>query len=227
MALFVITGTDVALSAAAHDFSAAIIGTISGVGGGMIRDVLRVRSPVCSEPGTSTPQRPSQALCCTSCYSSSPCRQPSLRGSRPSRSSRSKCCHSTTGGACRGSAPESSNDRPGPRQEIRRGRTRLPVTRSVAREAHEEAGLQFVVGGRDAGSAAGPVSVIDSGAWPGSQRTPSVIDSAAWPRRDGHGEAAPASRADEKSAPCRSAPSKSADSNRCSTNDRRRRSLER
>ena len=45
MALFVITGTNVALSAGANDFSAAIIGTISGVGGGMIRDVLANQIP--------------------------------------------------------------------------------------------------------------------------------------------------------------------------------------
>ena len=45
MALFVITGTNVALSAA-NDFSAAIIGTISGVGGGMIRACWPIRFPV-------------------------------------------------------------------------------------------------------------------------------------------------------------------------------------
>ena len=45
MALFVITGTNVAPSAGANDFSAAIIGTISGVGGGMIRDVLANQIP--------------------------------------------------------------------------------------------------------------------------------------------------------------------------------------
>jgi uncharacterized membrane protein YeiH len=45
MALFVITGTNVALSAGADDFSAAIIGVISGVGGGIIRDVLANQIP--------------------------------------------------------------------------------------------------------------------------------------------------------------------------------------
>ena len=45
MALFVITGTNVVPSAGANDFSAAIIGTISGVGGGMIRDVLANQIP--------------------------------------------------------------------------------------------------------------------------------------------------------------------------------------
>lgn len=45
MALFVITGTNVALSAGADDFSAAIIGVISGVGGGIIRDVLAGQIP--------------------------------------------------------------------------------------------------------------------------------------------------------------------------------------
>jgi uncharacterized membrane protein YeiH len=45
MALFVITGTNVALSAGASNFSAAIIGVISGVGGGMIRDVLAGQIP--------------------------------------------------------------------------------------------------------------------------------------------------------------------------------------
>lgn len=45
MALFVITGTNVALSAGADPFSAAIIGVISGVGGGMIRDVLANQIP--------------------------------------------------------------------------------------------------------------------------------------------------------------------------------------
>ena len=45
MALFVITGTNVALSAGAGDFSAAIIGVIAGVGGGIIRDVLAGQIP--------------------------------------------------------------------------------------------------------------------------------------------------------------------------------------
>lgn len=45
MALFVITGTNVALSAGADNFSAALIGVISGVGGGMLRDVLANQIP--------------------------------------------------------------------------------------------------------------------------------------------------------------------------------------
>jgi uncharacterized membrane protein YeiH len=40
LSLFVVTGTSVALSAGAGNLSAAIIGTIAGVGGGVIRDVL-------------------------------------------------------------------------------------------------------------------------------------------------------------------------------------------
>ena len=45
LALFVITGTNVALSAGADDFAAAIIGVISGVGGGIIRDILANKIP--------------------------------------------------------------------------------------------------------------------------------------------------------------------------------------
>lgn len=45
LALFVITGTNVALSAGADNLSSAIIGTISGVGGGIIRDVLAGEIP--------------------------------------------------------------------------------------------------------------------------------------------------------------------------------------
>lgn len=45
MALFVITGTNVALSTNAGAVSAAIIGTIAGVGGGIIRDVLAGQIP--------------------------------------------------------------------------------------------------------------------------------------------------------------------------------------
>jgi uncharacterized membrane protein YeiH len=45
LALFVITGTNVALSAGANDFTAAIIGVISGIGGGIIRDILANKIP--------------------------------------------------------------------------------------------------------------------------------------------------------------------------------------
>lgn len=45
MALFVITGTNVALEAGASNLSAAIIGVITGVGGGVIRDVLANQIP--------------------------------------------------------------------------------------------------------------------------------------------------------------------------------------
>jgi len=45
MAVFVVSGTSIALSAGASDFSAATIGMISGVGGGMIRDVLAAQIP--------------------------------------------------------------------------------------------------------------------------------------------------------------------------------------
>jgi uncharacterized membrane protein YeiH len=45
LALFVVTGTNVALSAGAHDLPAAMIGVISGVGGGIIRDTLANKIP--------------------------------------------------------------------------------------------------------------------------------------------------------------------------------------
>lgn len=45
MALFVITGTNVALEAGADRLAAIIVGVISGVGGGIIRDVLANRVP--------------------------------------------------------------------------------------------------------------------------------------------------------------------------------------
>lgn len=45
MALFVVTGTNVALAAGASNIAAAIIGVISGVGGGIIRDVLAAEIP--------------------------------------------------------------------------------------------------------------------------------------------------------------------------------------
>lgn len=45
MAVFVISGTSIALSAGASDLTAAIIGVITGVGGGMIRDVLAAQIP--------------------------------------------------------------------------------------------------------------------------------------------------------------------------------------
>jgi len=45
MALFVITGTNVALQADASPIAAALVGVIAGVGGGMIRDVLAMEIP--------------------------------------------------------------------------------------------------------------------------------------------------------------------------------------
>lgn len=45
MAIFVITGTTIALSSGAGWLSAAIIGVISGVGGGMLRDILAMQVP--------------------------------------------------------------------------------------------------------------------------------------------------------------------------------------
>ena len=45
MALFVVTGTNVALAAGAGSLAAAIVGVISGVGGGIIRDVLANDTP--------------------------------------------------------------------------------------------------------------------------------------------------------------------------------------
>jgi uncharacterized membrane protein YeiH len=40
LALFVVTGTNIALVAGANDVAATAIGVISGIGGGMIRDIL-------------------------------------------------------------------------------------------------------------------------------------------------------------------------------------------
>jgi uncharacterized membrane protein YeiH len=40
LALFVVTGTNIALDAGANNVAAAVIGVISGIGGGMIRDIL-------------------------------------------------------------------------------------------------------------------------------------------------------------------------------------------
>lgn len=45
MALFVVTGANVALAAGANNLAAAIVGVISGVGGGIIRDVMANRIP--------------------------------------------------------------------------------------------------------------------------------------------------------------------------------------
>jgi uncharacterized membrane protein YeiH len=45
MALFVVTGTNVALAAGAGALAAAIVGVISGVGGGIIRDLLANETP--------------------------------------------------------------------------------------------------------------------------------------------------------------------------------------
>jgi uncharacterized membrane protein YeiH len=45
MALFVITGTNVALQANASPIAAALVGVIAGVGGGIIRDVLAIEIP--------------------------------------------------------------------------------------------------------------------------------------------------------------------------------------
>ena len=51
LSLFVVTGTSVALSAGAGNLSAAIIGTIAGVGGGVIRDVLANQVPTVLRSG--------------------------------------------------------------------------------------------------------------------------------------------------------------------------------
>lgn len=45
LSLFVVTGTNVALAAGAANFPAAIVGVISGVGGGIIRDMLANKVP--------------------------------------------------------------------------------------------------------------------------------------------------------------------------------------
>jgi uncharacterized membrane protein YeiH len=45
MALFVVTGTNVALAAGADDLAAAIVGVIAGVGGGILRDVMANKIP--------------------------------------------------------------------------------------------------------------------------------------------------------------------------------------
>ncbi|NNU26828.1 TRIC cation channel family protein [Isoptericola sediminis] len=45
MALFVVIGTNVALSAGANEVSAAVVGVMAGVGGGVIRDVLANEVP--------------------------------------------------------------------------------------------------------------------------------------------------------------------------------------
>jgi uncharacterized membrane protein YeiH len=51
MALFVITGTGIALDAGAEALPAAIIGVISGVGGGIIRDMLAGEIPTVLKGG--------------------------------------------------------------------------------------------------------------------------------------------------------------------------------
>lgn len=45
MALFVVTGTNVALAAGANHLAAAIVGVSSGIGGGILRDVLANDTP--------------------------------------------------------------------------------------------------------------------------------------------------------------------------------------
>ena len=46
MALFVVTGVNVALDAGADSFAAIIVGVISGIGGGIIRDILANKIPM-------------------------------------------------------------------------------------------------------------------------------------------------------------------------------------
>jgi uncharacterized membrane protein YeiH len=46
LALFAIAGTEKALSHAMHPFAAVLLGTITGVGGGTIRDVLLAQVPL-------------------------------------------------------------------------------------------------------------------------------------------------------------------------------------
>lgn len=45
MALFVVTGTNVALAAGADSLAAAVVGVIAGVGGGIIRDLMANKIP--------------------------------------------------------------------------------------------------------------------------------------------------------------------------------------
>jgi uncharacterized membrane protein YeiH len=45
MAMFVVVGTNIALDAGAHPIAAAALGVVSGIGGGMIRDVLAAEIP--------------------------------------------------------------------------------------------------------------------------------------------------------------------------------------
>ena len=45
MALFVVTGTNVALAAGADNLAAAIVGVIAGVGGGILRDLMANKIP--------------------------------------------------------------------------------------------------------------------------------------------------------------------------------------
>lgn len=52
LSLFVVTGTNVALAAGAANFPAAIVGVISGVGGGIIRDMLANKVPSVLTNGT-------------------------------------------------------------------------------------------------------------------------------------------------------------------------------
>ncbi len=52
LSLFVVTGTNVALAAGAADFPAALVGVISGVGGGIIRDILANKVPSVLTNGT-------------------------------------------------------------------------------------------------------------------------------------------------------------------------------
>lgn len=46
LALFAVAGTEKALNAGIHPFSAVLLGTITGVGGGTLRDVLLTKIPV-------------------------------------------------------------------------------------------------------------------------------------------------------------------------------------
>ena len=50
LALFAVAGTQKALAFGLHPVMAALLGMLTGIGGGMARDVLRLRSPLCYAP---------------------------------------------------------------------------------------------------------------------------------------------------------------------------------
>ena len=50
LALFAVSGTQKALALGLAPIMAALLGMLTGIGGGMARDVLRLRSPLCYAP---------------------------------------------------------------------------------------------------------------------------------------------------------------------------------